>query len=181
MKPEPRLHSHLPRLQREFYKGHAFVHWILTTDKRKTDWLTPLFHSRWREILVHASARYSLACPVYCLMPDHAHVLWLGLAPESDQLMAMEFFRKNTRLALAPCRWQAPAYDHVLKEKERERNAFQATAYYILENPVRAELVATASEYPYSSTVVAGYPDLEPHGEEFWPLFWRIYKKMRKE
>jgi REP element-mobilizing transposase RayT len=130
--------------------------------------------------VLHTQARYALTCPVFCLMPDHIHMLWMSLGPGSDQLLAVEFFRKHARPHLHPFEWQRQGYDHVLREKERKRKAFQKTAFYILENPVRAGLVETARDYPYSGTLVVGYPDLDPHAAGFWDRFWRVDAKLRK-
>jgi hypothetical protein len=155
------------------------VHWTLTLEGRATGWLTPAFHHAWQLILLHASARHDVACPVYVLMPDHAHLVWLGLtARDSDQRLAIEFLRKHLRPALAPYDWQAQAHDRVLRDDEREREAFAALAHYILQNPVRAGLSATASDYSYAGGCVPGYPNLRVRDPEYWPLFWRIYDKL---
>ncbi len=93
--PAPGSHEHqrvvkglLPRLAPEFYRGHAFVHWTLTIAQRRTGWLTPAFFHTWQLTILHACARYRLACPVYVLMPDHVHALLLGLNGLSDQRLA---------------------------------------------------------------------------------------------
>jgi hypothetical protein len=111
-------------------------------------------------------------------MPDHIHLLWVGLAEESDQCLAMEFLRKRLRLALGRASWQQRAYDHVLQENERECSAFVSTAHYMLENPVRAGLVAQAVDYAFLGCGVAGYPDLDVRQADYWELFWRIYNRM---
>ncbi len=81
MKP-PRKYS--PRLAREFYQGGAVVHWTLTTFDRAQGWLNESFHQRFRELLLHTAAREGLLCPVYCLMPDHIHMVWMGLRSDTD-------------------------------------------------------------------------------------------------
>lgn len=112
-------------------------------------------------------------------MPDHIHMLWIGLAQNSDQKVAIEFFRKHLRSHLAPFGWDHQPFDNVLREKDRERDAFQATAFYILENPVRAELVKMASDYKFSGAIVLGYPDLSPFQKDFWEKFWKIDSLLR--
>ena len=170
---------HLPRLAPEFYRGLAFVHWTLTTENRATGWLTPVFHHAWQFTLLHACARYALACPAYVLMPDHAHLLWLGLDEKSsDQHLAIEFLRKYLRPLLSPADWQRQPYDNVLRESDREHAAFQLTAHYIFENPVRANLAARWQDYPYTGCCIAGYPDLDIRREDYWELFWRIYNRL---
>jgi hypothetical protein len=52
---------------------------------------------------------------------------------------------------LKPLRFQKQPYDHVLREAERQRGAFQATAFYILANPVRADLTERMENWPSSS------------------------------
>jgi putative transposase len=135
------MHEHLPRLAPEFYRGRAVVHWTLTVQGRETGWLSESFHLRWREIILHALPRYELLAPVYCLMPDHAHVVWMGTTEEADQKKAMKFFRTETMRWLIPHAWQRQPFDHVLRENERKRGAFAVVCQYVLENPVRKGLV----------------------------------------
>ncbi len=108
-------------------------------------------------------------------MPDHIHLLWLGLRDDSDQRTAIEFLRKHLRPALAPHDWQKQAHDHVLRDAAREQDAFQTIAHYIFENPVRAGLCATATDYSCTGCCVPGYPELSVHAEDYWPRFWRLY------
>ena len=120
----------LKRLPLEYYRGHAWVHWTLTIEHRKTGWLDAKFLYKFRELLTHAMFRYQLACPIYCLMPDHMHLLWTGVAESSDQLVAMKSFRKDTNDSLRRIgfEFQLQAYDHVLKENELEHDALEAMA-----------------------------------------------------
>ena len=171
---------YLPRLAREFYRGDAVVHWTMATINRQSGWLTAPLHQRFRELMLHAAAREGLLCPAYCLMPDHLHLLWLGLRADSDQRNGMAFLRTQLGPALAPARLQPQAYDHVLGEAERKRNAFSATADYILHNPVRAGLVPHPRDWPHSGAVLPGYPQLHPCADNYWPLFWRLYHRARQ-
>jgi len=45
--------NYLPRLNPEFYRGDAAVHWTLPLFDRKQGWLNPLFHFQFRELMVH--------------------------------------------------------------------------------------------------------------------------------
>jgi len=134
---EPTTNSRLsPSPRARILPRAAFILWTPTIENRATGWLTPPFHDQWRHILLHTCARYELLCPAYVLMPDHAHLIWIGLNEiSSDQRLAIEFLRKNLRPHLAPAGWQHQAHDHVLTEDERTRGAFLATATYVLENP----------------------------------------------
>ncbi len=171
--------GHLPRLAPENYRGRAFVHWTLTLERRATGWLDDSFHFRWQLIMLHTTARYEVACPVYVLMPDHMHLIWVGLKEVgSDQCVAIEFFRKHVRPHLAPADWQHQAHDNVLREEDRERDAFRTVAHYILENPVRAGLVPRWQDYRYLGACVPGYPDLNVRRADYWEVFWRIYSRL---
>jgi putative transposase len=152
----------------------------MTLEKRATGWLDPLHHARLREFLCHALARHRLVCAAHCLMPDHAHFLWLGLAASSDQRLAAALFREvwNGELRQGSRALQRQPHDHVLRERERERGAFGTVANYVCENPVRAGLVDAWRDYPYLGALVPGYPDLDPRDEDYWDRFWRIYKKL---
>lgn len=152
---------------------------------RKQGWLTEAWHRTFREILTHSLGRFDLACPVYCPMPDHVHMLWVGHSPRSDQQRAMTHFRKATnKLLLKPAYvWQEQAYDHVLSSDEREKGAFEATAEYIRQNPVRAGLFKEdePEAFSFQGCLVPGYPDLNPQQENYWELFWRIYWKLHSQ
>jgi len=223
----PDLHS-LPRLERSRYQAFAAVHWTMKVEPAIPGWLTANFHQDFRMLLLHACARERLFCPAYCLMPDHLHLMWLGLSLESDQLNGVKFMRTylnrllkgnllenrgkfagktfavdsrprpqnqarglvrenkagsavNSRLRpQVGWKLQSQAHDHVLREEERKHNAFARVCFYILANPMRAELVEHETEWPFSGAVVPGYPDLYPFQEDYWELFWKIYYQQRE-
>ena len=156
------LPGHLPRLRKKVYRGEQLVHWTLTLRDRPTGWLDARFHHRFREFTLHAAARFPLYCAIYCLMPDHMHLIWGGLGEECDQLQAMRHFRRWLNLALKPHRLQPQAHDHVLREWEKDDAAFEEALDYIWKNPVRAGLVEKAEDWLYCGTIVPGYPLLHP-------------------
>jgi putative transposase len=93
----------------------------------------------------------------------------------------MKFLRIQLEPALENGRtWQHQAYDHVLKEEERRRNAFASVCFYILENPVRAELVTSREQWNFHGVIIPGYPSLHPLSEDFWETFWKLYVQQRE-
>jgi REP element-mobilizing transposase RayT len=185
--PQPEWH-HLPRLAPEFYRGFAVVQWTITLERRVSGWLDEKFHLHFRELLLHVAAREGLFCPVYVLMPDHLHLLWMGLRVSSDQRNAMKFLRKDLAVELArrsPGRaefeLQKQSHDSVLREKDRRRGAFEKSCFYILDNPCRKKLANHPRNWPHLGAVVPGHPFLHPLDEDFWELFWKIYMQERKE
>ena len=179
MNGEPRAY-YLPRLTAEFYQGDAVVHWTLTVFDRGVGWLNDPFHSKFRELLLHVAAREGFLCPVYCLMPDHIHLVWMGLRRDSDQKNGMSFLRTHLEPLLFPHRFQPQAYDHVLREEERKRGAFAKICFYILDNPVRAEIVKEPSAWSFRGAIVPGYPKLDPLNDDFWPKFWKLFQQTRQ-
>ncbi|TWU40201.1 hypothetical protein Q31b_35460 [Novipirellula aureliae] len=177
--------DHLKRLPLERYRGQAMVHWSLTIRGRRTGWLTVPFYYRFRELLAHACFRYGFACPMFCLMPDHFHMLWAGLFDGSEQLLAMKHFRKSVNQSLKRIKFdlQDQAYDHVLAESERIDNSFREVCDYIARNPERAGLVPVDeyASYPFTGVVVPGYPRLRPFDASFWDEFDRTVSYLIKE
>ncbi len=176
--------SHLPRLDRGYYRGQAYVHWQLTVQDRRIGWLTDVFYQQFRELLTHTAFRYAISCPRFCLMPDHVHMLWIGTDDQTDQLNAMKYFRSNLAIPLNALSFdlQDQSYDHVIRNSERRDDELMKTADYIARNPERKGLVPLDgyAQYPYTSCLVPGYPSLLPWQSDFWARFWRIYSFLRK-
>jgi REP element-mobilizing transposase RayT len=114
----------------------------------------PVFsHSEASELVIaqfqRTATKHRFAYLAYCLMPDHAHALVEGLTPEADlrtfvksakESSGRAYFRRHQRAL-----WQEGYYEHVLRADEDARQV----ARYILENPIRAGLVANPLDYPY--------------------------------
>jgi REP element-mobilizing transposase RayT len=171
---------YLPRLSAEFYQGDAVVHWTLPIAHQGKGWLNDTFHAQFREIMLHAAARESLFCPTYCLMPDHLHFVWMGLRLNSNQLYAMRFLRRYLSPSLRPSYFQHQPHDHVLREKQRKRNVFSKVCSYIIDNACNEGLVKHPEDWPFCGAIVPGYPTLHPLGDDFWPLFWKLYFTTRE-
>ena len=173
----------LKRLAASRYQHTAWVHWTMAIDGRRRGWLEEIHHAKIRELLIHTCSRYFLLCPGYCLMPDHAHFLWMGLTESSDQRNATKFFRTgwNRILAEDGVSLQKQSYDHVLDEDERNRTEFEDTLLYILKNPERAGLVEDWQEWPFLGAVASGYPDLDTRKKFgiYCGTMWKIHHRER--
>lgn len=179
-----RANDYLPRLDPACYRGNAYVHWSMTIDERRTGWLSETFHVRYREILTHTAFRYNLACPVYCCMPDHFHLLLIGYRPNSDQRIALKYLRRHVNRILTDfhCRLQQQAHDHVLSEEQRNHEVFETVAEYIARNPERAGLVPRDGfrSYPHTGCVLPGYPEMSLWQNDYWTRAWRILSFLRQ-
>jgi REP element-mobilizing transposase RayT len=167
---------HLPRLAPEFYRGFASVHWTMTVGDRRTGWLSASFHQSFREVLLHALARYQCCCPVYCLMPDHMHLMIVGWHPSADQLLLTRFLRTNVNELLSQhlegCAFQRQSHDHVMRRDEIDEADFENALLYIARNPVEGGLAKDAKDYPYTGVMLPGFPRLIFWDEKYWRIFW---------
>jgi putative transposase len=151
MDDSPKVPGRLPRLQANAYRGHVAVHWTLTTHNRQPLPLCSAFHRDLREVLFHTLHRAALVCPIYTVMPDHLHMIWMGIGESSDQRKAMAFFSTYFEPLILPQKLQPQPHDHVLRPEDRTFDGFQAVCSYIQQNPVRAGFVAKPEEWKYTS------------------------------
>jgi len=165
----------LKRLNDSYYFGRSYVHWTMSLKHRANGWLNLSHHNALRAVLFHSLARGQLCCPVYCLMPDHAHFIFIGLRDTSDQKQAVRYLRKQWNNLLRPHELERQAFDNVLREADRARDAFADVCGYVLRNPVRAQHCDQWQNWPYSGSVFPGYPKLDLRNEHFWENFWKAY------
>ena len=102
--------------------------------------------------LMQTAADQRFAVPAYCLMPDHAHLLVEGTTAASDLRRFVSRFKQQTAFTFAAQGgarlWQQGYHDRIPRSDE----ATLTIVRYILENPVRAGLVARSDGYPYSGS-----------------------------
>jgi putative transposase len=110
------------------------------------------------DVLVAERLRAHCELYVYCLMPDHLHLI---AAPGADGGCPLRFMRefksRSTRIAWSLRRrgrlWQPGFFDVMLRTEESLRQTY----WYVLANPVRAGLVREPEHYRWS-----GEPDPVP-------------------
>jgi putative transposase len=107
-----------------------------------------------RTQIQRAASDYRFAVIAYCYMPDHVHLLVEGQADDSDcrQFIsrAKQYSGFHYKAAFGQRLWQRYGYERTLRSTESS----SSVARYILENPVRARLVAQIDEYPFSGSSV---------------------------
>lgn len=105
-----------------------------------------------------AAQRFSLIA--YCLMPDHIHLLAAGTHEGSDFKQFTRIFKQQSafhwKRSTGRILWQRSYFDRVLRRDEDT----MAVARYIIENPVRAGLVARPGEYSYAGSMTVSVRDL---------------------
>ena len=105
-------------------------------------------------------------------MPDHLRLLLEGTSPTADFREAMRQWKQKTAHAwkarTGQPLWQADYYERVLRENDDTR----AVVGYLLQNPVRAGLVLTAEEWPWTGSSRYSVADLQAHAGD-WKPSWR--------
>ena len=143
------------RLEPEAYRqGHCFSVTLATAERGPA-----LTHPNAIQICMTALKEAAEKCEAsvyaYCFMPDHLHLL----ATTPDRVNFTDFIRQFKQLSAYRLRrqiqtgrplWQTRFYDHALRSDEGVVTA----ARYIFDNPVRAGMVASAADYPYSGSLV---------------------------
>jgi len=116
---------------------------------------SPFGPDRLNQMIIDALAeeeeRQNCAVFTYCLMPDHLHFL---VSPRQDGVSVLTFtdrFKGRTtsaswQLGWRNKLWQPRYYDHIVRTEE----SLQAIAAYILNNPVRKNLVLQPELWPWS-------------------------------
>lgn len=102
--------------------------------------------------LERAGCAFNCTVQIYCFMPDHLHVLLVGMEDDSDMLAAMTRFKLLSGLWFDRKKlpgWQGGFHDHIVKGSRDWQNH----AWYIAQNPVRAGLVAEPLAYPFTGAI----------------------------
>jgi putative transposase len=121
-----------------------------------------------RQIL-RAAEDEQFAVIAYCFMPDHVHLLVEARSESCDGLRFIKrakqfsgfYYTKEFRHRL----WQRYGFERVLRDEDDALSV----ARYLVENPVRAGLVASPADYKYTGSrthtmaqileAVGGVPD----------------------
>jgi putative transposase len=103
------------------------------------------------ECLLGQRTRSRCQLEVYCVMPDHVHLIVTPMVDGASSLSYVDRFKgwSSYMMRSAGYRgrvWQARSYDHVVR---RDEDLLEVAAY-ILANPVRRGLCADFEEYPWS-------------------------------
>ena len=104
------------------------------------------------ESFAHYAARQMVWPHLVLAMPDHLHGLMSFPRTEQMAKVISDWKRYITRHAKIT--WQDGFFDHRLRNTE----SFDEEAGYILANPVRAGLVASSDEWPYTWPTAAAKP-----------------------
>lgn len=151
------------RLPLDVYRlpGRFFV--TITTERRQPWFRDPEIAGQCARMLRQACEKEGFTLAAYCFMPDHLHLLVLTEV-DNDLIRFIHRFKQQTgwwfrvrneagglkasptSAVARPRLWQKSYHDHVLRRDEELGDVIR----YVLENPVRAGLVASCDDYPYA-------------------------------
>jgi putative transposase len=99
-----------------------------------------------------AAREERFALIAYCFMPDHVHLLVEAQADDSDARQFINALKQYSgfyfKQRFGQQLWQRYGFERTLRDDE----ASLSVARYILENPVRAKLVRSPEDYPFSGS-----------------------------
>ncbi|HCC57636.1 MAG TPA: hypothetical protein DEQ47_10300 [Solibacterales bacterium] len=157
-----RLYGSLPA-GHEFHKGpmssgKAFLHMdrLLETGQSGPMYLQSTNIAECLVDTIQQGGRSSYVLHAWVIMPNHVHLLItprMDFAKLMQKLKGSSAHQANRLLGRtgAPF-WQKESYDRVV----RDLVEFDRIAKYIVENPVKAGLVASPQDYPWSSASGSG-------------------------
>ncbi|MEZ0327499.1 MAG: transposase [Fimbriimonas sp.] len=141
------------RLPAEDYMGQVCVAITACEKFRRPNLANPAMFEIVTSALEEAAERGRCSVPIYTLMPDHAHLLVLGIDEESRALETINFFKWKSGVQIysrkLPVKWEKDFYDRIVREAEGWRNQGR----YIALNPVRAGLVENPEEWPFTGSI----------------------------
>ncbi len=146
-----------PRLAEFDYVGRHAYHLVIVTHHRAAILVGDLAIAT-GEHLIRTAAATGFELLVYTIMPDHVHVLAHGATDDADLKRFMQRFKQlsshaHKRRAQGRQLWQQSFFDRTL----RRDDDVQVIARYVIENPMRAGLIAAGEDWPHQGgTMLAG-------------------------
>ncbi|MCF7817674.1 MAG: bifunctional hydroxymethylpyrimidine kinase/phosphomethylpyrimidine kinase [Kiritimatiellales bacterium] len=148
--PATTKHSHLRRLSKIFIDDP--IYFVTTCTKGRIQILdNPVAHEILRDEWQRAMERHGWSIGSYVVMPDHVHFFCKPTHTAIKLSKLMQHWKQWTskrikqELHLDDSVWQDGFFDHLLRSNESYSDKWN----YVEQNPVRAELVERAADWPY--------------------------------
>jgi putative transposase len=142
------------RLPDECYRGLVTVAFTCCIKDKKQSIAKAEIVLPCSEILFAEARQWGCEVLAYVFMPDHCHILLQGKSERTDTLKAAESFKQKSGFWFSKyyhrVEWQKSFFDHILRTDEDTDKHMR----YILENPVRKEIVKDWKEYPWKGSSV---------------------------
>jgi REP element-mobilizing transposase RayT len=148
------------RLPTDCYKGEASIAFTLCLKEGVQAFKDKKIVNVFTDMLTSAIIKKDCIVPVYCFMPNHQHLIITGKKINSDIWKALVSYKQQTGFWMSKnnigIKWQKDFYDHVIRTHED----IASQVKYILDNPVRKELVKSWQEYPFKGSIGCDLEDV---------------------
>ena len=147
-------------------------YFVTSCTYRRLNWLVDEQQARKiaQQISPFFEAR-GFAVLAYCLMPDHVHLLLEGVIEAANLAEAVRAWKQRTgfdwKRRTGAHLWQEGFHDRVLRAEDDAA----AVVRYILENPVRAGLVSSVTDYQWTGSSCFGIEDLLASAGQWRPAW----------
>ncbi|MBU0744040.1 MAG: transposase [Gammaproteobacteria bacterium] len=141
------------RLDMVCYKGMVRASFTLCIKDRKPVFTREDIVQNFTGIFEKCIRKYSCFNWIYLFMPDHFHFILEGKNLDANLWKATVLFKQKTGYWFSkntPCiQWQKDFFDYV----HRKESDLKEHVSYILDNPVRKEIVKNRQDYCYKGSV----------------------------
>ena len=142
------------RLTHYSYTGPQQYFLTICTFERRRHFVSRATVSIVNEQFLRTATDFEFAILAYCFMPDHLHLLVEGVSERSNLPQFVSLGKQRaafaTRELLRPRLWQTGYFERVLRSNDETFNV----ARYVVQNPVRAGLVRSPDEYPFTGSSI---------------------------
>ncbi|MBK8946175.1 MAG: transposase [Ignavibacteriae bacterium] len=149
------------RLPKEIYIGEKAVAFTICIKNNKRLFTTEKIYKVFEKELLNALIENNCSAYVYLFMPDHLHLIIKGENENSNIKKTVELFKQKTGFWLSNnlpyIKWQKDYYDHIIRNDEDIQNQIR----YILNNPVRANIVENLKEYKFKGSTIFNLEEWE--------------------
>lgn len=160
----------MPRTGRRILPGYV-QHVVNRGNGRQCIFRNPDDYKGFLLLLREAGQRFAVSLFVYCVMPNHFHLILRPDAPRA--LSAYMHWLTTTQVRRIHQSYGTVGEGHIYQERFRNVTVTSETQFvnacrYVEANPLRAGLVDRAEQWPYSSCSseqLVGRPPLAP-----WPI-----------
>jgi putative transposase len=145
---------HPRRNNRISYIGRSTYLVTAVTRDRVKAFLDIEFGRQCERLLAEHAEREQFDISAYCLMPDHVHLVATGREPEADLRQLISKWKQATGFAWSRLGrgrlWQEGYWDRLARFDE----PLWVMERYVLENPVRGNLVTDVADYPLRGSIL---------------------------
>jgi putative transposase len=103
---------------------------------------------------LRAGAEAEIELSAYCFMPDHVHQVVKGTSPTSDGRRYIKLAKQYAGFYFSQTYGETPFQRYGHDRWLRKDGQIRRTIRYVIENPVRAGIVESIEDYPYTGSQV---------------------------